>query len=392
VSTSHSRPGPAPQEAQKARARRAARARRRAADRTTNLTLGAVLASAVLTGAVANAFGTAATRGVVIAHGVLGLALLVLSPRKTRIAAASLGRPRRRPGTPTSLALAACVVAVVATGLAHATGAVELPGPLSLMQVHVGGALAAVPLAWSHYRRRPTGVPRPPAPVASGAEATAATGTTGGAERAGADGALERRAVLRVAATTAGAGLAWWSQEQGLRATGAPGAARRFTGSLPVAAGDPAQMPVTSWLDDRIPAVDPATWTLRAGRHRLDLAALAGLDLEPVTAVLDCTSAWCSTQQWSGIRLDRLLDPADLRGARSLLVGSATGYTRRLPVADLTHLWLATGVAGRPLSPGHGYPARLVAPGRRGFWWVKWVTELTPSPTPWWVQSPYPVT
>ena len=29
-----------------------------------------------------------------------------------------------------------------------------------------------------------------------------------------------------------------------------------------------------------------------------------------------------------------------------------------------------------PLSHEHGAPVRLVAPGRRGFQWVKWVTHV----------------
>jgi DMSO/TMAO reductase YedYZ molybdopterin-dependent catalytic subunit len=48
-------------------------------------------------------------------------------------------------------------------------------------------------------------------------------------------------------------------------------------------------------------------------------------------------------------------------------------------------------VAGAPLSPGHGAPVRLVAPGRRGFWWVKWVESVTVEPEPAWWQPPFPV-
>ena len=67
-----------------------------------------------------------------------------------------------------------------------------------------------------------------------------------------------------------------------------------------------------------------------------------------------------------------------------------TGYSRRLPLADAGTLLLATHVAGEPLSPGHGFPVRLVVPGRRGFWWVKWVERLSLSDTPWWWQLPFP--
>lgn len=70
---------------------------------------------------------------------------------------------------------------------------------------------------------------------------------------------------------------------------------------------------------------------------------------------------------------------------------STTGYRRRFPAGDAGVLRLATAVGGAPPSPGHGYPARLVAPGRRGSWWVRWVDRIDVDGRPWWWQPPFPV-
>jgi DMSO/TMAO reductase YedYZ molybdopterin-dependent catalytic subunit len=108
-----------------------------------------------------------------------------------------------------------------------------------------------------------------------------------------------------------------------------------------------------------------------------------------IRATLDCTSGWYATQDWMGVRLDRLLGGA---AGRSVLVRSLTGYARRFPLGDATHLLLATQVGGVPLDAAHGAPVRLVAPGRRGFWWVKWVAEVRVDDVPWWWQPPFPLT
>ena len=87
-----------------------------------------------------------------------------------------------------------------------------------------------------------------------------------------------------------------------------------------------------------------------------------------------------------------LFDPDDLAGAASIIVTSATGYRRLFPVADAARTWVAVGYDGRPLRRGHGAPIRIVAPGRRGPWWVKWVTGIELTDRPWWLQLPFPAT
>jgi DMSO/TMAO reductase YedYZ molybdopterin-dependent catalytic subunit len=136
----------------------------------------------------------------------------------------------------------------------------------------------------------------------------------------------------------------------------------------------------TSWLNDGTPDVDASEW---AGR-------LAGLPLRSVTCALDCTSGWYSVNRWTGAALGDVLGALP-EGTRSVLVRSHTGYTRRFDVSELHGLLLATHLDGVPLAPGNGAPVRLVAPGRRGFWWVKWVSSAEPSTRPAWWQLPFPL-
>ena len=74
------------------------------------------------------------------------------------------------------------------------------------------------------------------------------------------------------------------------------------------------------------------------------------------------------------------------------MVRSSTGYARRFPLQEEgPALLLATRVGDGTLSAGHGFPLRLVAPGRRGYDWVKWVAEIEVSPEPAWAEPPLPL-
>jgi len=125
------------------------------------------------------------------------------------------------------------------------------------------------------------------------------------------------------------------------------------------------------------------------GPRTLALADLAALPRTEVRAVIDCTSGWASAQDWSGVMLADLLGGA--AGGRSVVVRSATGYSRRFAPDELGGLLIATAMAGEPLRRRLGAPVRLVAPGRRGFRWVKWVVAVEVEDAPPWWQPPLPL-
>jgi hypothetical protein len=324
----------------------------RRAGRRTNLALLVLLIGAFISGWVAFAVAEPIPAALVtVAHGLLGLGVVVLVPWKAVVVR------RARGVRASSLVLVVAIAACLAGGFVLVfAGYVDVLG-YTPIQLHVGAALVAVPLFVLHVvRHRHRQVPR--------------------------RRDLNRRALLRTAGFAAAAAAGYAALEGLGRLAGSPSAQRIATGSHPLA---PADVPATSWLFDRVPALDPRTHRIDvAGRSMsvAELAALAG----PVAARLDCTSGWYADEVWTAVRLDRIV-PAPAAG---LEVVSVTGYSRLFPAAEAAQLWLAVAGEG-VLRAGRGAPVRLVAPGRRGFWWVKWVAEVRLVGTSAWLQPPFPL-
>lgn len=324
--------------------------------RQTNLALLGLAVMAVVSGFIAFTIGTETGRWVVVAHGVIGLAMLVLSPWKSMIARRGLARDT--PGRGISIILSVTALITIVSGVTLVSGIADRAGPFTMTQVHVGAGLASLVLVAVHYAQRPV-KPRM--------------------------GDLSRRNLIR-AASVLGAGSVAYLLTEGVWAlTGLPGSRRRFTGSHEIS--DASLIPATQWLNDRVQHLDASTHVVMvAGRgYRVDEISTFG---DTVEATLDCTGGWYSTQDWSGARLDRLLDGAS---SESIVVRSVTGYWRRFPRSHGADLILATHLAGAPLPDGNGGPVRLVAPGRRGFWWVKWVGSVDTDDVPPWWQPPLPL-
>ncbi len=190
-----------------------------------------------------------------------------------------------------------------------------------------------------------------------------------------------RRLALRFGAVAVGAAALWPAQQAAQLLAGAPGARRRFTGSRMAGSYAGNAFPATSWVADAPRVIVAGSWRLRVGG-----AVVAPLELgydelvtigDELDAILDCTGGFYSAQRWRGVRVGRLLERArPLPGARWVRFVSVTGYRWSLPLAEARDALLATHAGEEALSHEHGAPARLVAPGRRGFQWVKWVVRV----------------
>lgn len=338
-------------------AMRSSRARLlRRAGRRTNVALLILLVGAFLTGWLAFAAGTPLpSRLATLSHGLLGLGVVALVPWKTVIIR------RARLIWLASLALVAVIVVCLLSGFVEVFGGYRIIANLSPLQVHVGAAVVALPLlGWHVLRHRPLRL----------------------LKRVD----VSRRQLIRTGLFALGAGASYAAMEGLGAVAGLPSAGRNSTGSHQLAA---LTRPATIWLFDRVPVFDPSR-VVKVDSTLVSPDALVRRS-QIVAARLDCTGGWFADAEWMAVPLDQLIAPSRVNAAASVVVTSVTGYHRRFPAEDAGSLWLATGCNGQALTPGTGAPVRLVAPGRRGFWWVKWVTSVELSDQPALAQPPFPL-
>ena len=320
--------------------------------RVTNLTLLALTGGLVASGLVAWILPESIGAPLYLVHRVLGVALIGTLVAKYGIAWASVRRRVRR-GLSTALVIgslaAVALIVTIGLGVGWTFGLVSFDAPwsYSALNIHVLVGLALFLLVAIHsavrWERRP--------PIARSARRDAIRLAVGGVAAIALTAILERFADER-------------------RATGSKHAGS-FNGNA---------FPLTIWNFDAIPAIDPAEWHLEvtgsvAAPNRVSYADLLAMPSHELVALIDCTGGWWSEQRWRGPRIGDLI--AGARGtATSASVVSITGHRWTFPLAELNDAILATHVGGERLSAGHGAPARLVVPGRRGFQWIKWVSRI----------------
>lgn len=140
--------------------------------------------------------------------------------------------------------------------------------------------------------------------------------------------------------------------------------------------------PVTNSAGDGRKPINPDHWKLSISGEveqplKLSYSEILSLSSTSQIATLDCTVGWYSVQRWRGIALSHLLDLAEVdRQAWLVQFRAQEGYQHSLTLAEASDVILATHVGGAALSHVHGFPLRAVVPSRRGWFWVKWLSEI----------------
>lgn len=123
----------------------------------------------------------------------------------------------------------------------------------------------------------------------------------------------------------------------------------------------------------------------------LDYAALTSLPARTEYVTLECISndvggSLISTGRFTGVSLADLVDRARPRGgAVAVNFSAADGYTETLPlgvVRSSPEILVAYQLDGAPLPDAHGFPARMLIPGRYGMKGPKWLQKIALGPIP----------
>jgi DMSO/TMAO reductase YedYZ molybdopterin-dependent catalytic subunit len=156
---------------------------------------------------------------------------------------------------------------------------------------------------------------------------------------------------------------------------------------------DPARLPPGQYLTEKwpvlhagsVPAVDLATWDLRVFGEveepvRLTWEELKALPSREITVDIHCVTRWSRFDtgfrgvHWS--ELEKLVRPKP--SARFVLAHAEQGFTSNVPLETIEadDALLAYEADGKPLTPDHGRPLRLVVPSRYFWKSAKWLRGL----------------
>jgi len=156
---------------------------------------------------------------------------------------------------------------------------------------------------------------------------------------------------------------------------------------------DAARLPPGQYKEDGFPVLSAGptphvatpSWrfTLKDGPRPVASWSWDEFNALPKTALkrdIHCVTKWSKFDtNWEGVRVDDILAAAGMAAPTAfVLAHSYDGYTTNVPYADLTgdQAMVAVAYEGRPISPDHGGPARLLVPHLYFWKSAKWVNGL----------------
>ena len=164
---------------------------------------------------------------------------------------------------------------------------------------------------------------------------------------------------------------------------------------------DPARLPPGQYLTEKwpvlhagsVPHTDLATWDFKVFGEvetpfTLRWEELRALPSTEITIDIHCVTRWSRFDtRFRGVSWAELAKRARPKpSARFVVAHAEQGYTANVPFSFLRdeHALLATHADGEPLAAEHGYPLRLVIPGKYFWKSAKWLRgiELTADDRP----------
>ncbi len=133
------------------------------------------------------------------------------------------------------------------------------------------------------------------------------------------------------------------------------------------------------------PQVDLAKWsfTLKQGPKpvaKWSWSEFNQLPQSKLTRDIHCVTTWSKFNTgWQGVMIDDILAAAGIEAPTQFtLAHSFDGYSTNVPTADLIggKAMVATLYEGKPITPDHGGPARLLVPHLYFWKSAKWINAL----------------
>ena len=133
-----------------------------------------------------------------------------------------------------------------------------------------------------------------------------------------------------------------------------------------------------------VPNINATTWRLTisglvGNSTQFTYDEIISFPSKSVTATLKCVEGPSATAKYTGVQLKYVLDLVGVQvGAQEVIFYAADGYSSSLTLEDASadDVILAYEMNGERLPSDQGFPLKLVAPGKAGYKWVKWLERM----------------